>query len=250
MKLNTSTTIFTARLVILLACLAHFLGKTEAQGPSFGPYPSNLGTKGTTITNNNAVNLTNLVQIRSVDIPLGAWTTNGIDTTIGTTITPASLAAVTNTGDGAIFFHTNGTTLMTNTLRTRFSLPWDWDAGTVKVGLQCVCSSTNGTGATNMVWGVRAVAISATDNATNLTFGSIVRVTNNVGTNAWVFGQEGITANLTVGNTPTTAKGILWEVQRQGGDGGDTETNSFLFLAQVRVYYKTASITNFPTSSP
>jgi hypothetical protein len=221
-------------------------------------YPGGSGGTGTIIINNNAVALTNLAQVRSVDIPIGAWWTNGIDTVIGSTITPAQLASATNTGDGAIFSRTNGsggsiaTAGLTNTLRTRFSLPWDWDGGTVQIGVYSMCGATNSSIATNMVFAFRAVAIGPADNATNLnaSFGSFVRVTNNVGTNAWVFGQEGITAALTVGNTPSNKKGILWEIQRHGGDGGDTETNFPLFLSQVRVYYRTTSVTNYPTASP
>lgn len=232
------------RLAFLSAVVPIFWASLQAQpfAGGNGPFPipaSGLGPL-----------LTNISMVRSVDIPIGAWTTNGVDSTIASTITAAQLAAVTNNGDGAIFSHTNGTATITNCLRTRFSLPWDWDAGTVEVGLLCVCGATNSSVATNMVWAIRAAAISATDNATNLTFGSFVRVTNNIGTNAWVYGQEGITTALTVGNSPSTSKGILWEIQRHGADGGDTETNFPLFLAQVRVYYKTTSLTNFPTASP
>lgn len=54
---------------ILAAGVAHFLGKTEAQGPEWGPYPPNYQTRGSTIVNNNGVNLTNLTY---------AYTTNAI----------------------------------------------------------------------------------------------------------------------------------------------------------------------------
>lgn len=194
--------------------------------------------------------LTNISAVRSVDIPIGAFFTNGIDSTVGVTITAAQLASVTNTGDGLWFAHTNGTSAVTNAARTLFGLPWDWDAGTVQVQVSSVCTGTNSSVATNVVYAIRAVALSGADNLTNITFGSFVRITNNVGTNAWVVGQNSVTAALTVGNTPTSQKSILWEVQRHGGDGGDTETNAVLFLRNFRVYYKTASITNFPTASP
>jgi len=237
-------------LLLLFSVLFIYWALQAQQYPGGGgPYPKNTATAGTTITNNNAVNLTNLLSVRSVDIPMGAWFTNGLET-VGVNFTPANLLSVTNTGDGIVMSHTNGSAAITNIVRTRFSLPWDWDGGTVKVGIQSVVGASNSVLATNLVFAIRAVAISGGDNLTNLTFGALTRVTNNVGTNAWVVGQEGITTALTIGNTPTTSKGILWEIQRHGGDAGDTETNTPAFIAQVRVYYGTASLTNYPISSP
>jgi len=211
--------------------------------------PSQFNVTGGKLYINSGPAITNLTIISSVDVPMGAWFTNGLES-VAATITPASVASITNMGDGMVLSHTNGTIAITNAIRTRFSLPWDWDLGTVKVGIFSVCSGTNSSLATNMVYAVRAVALGPGDNLTNVTFGALVRMTNNVGTNAWVQGQEGVTAALTVGNTPAASKGIVWEIQRQGGDGGDTETNVNLFISQVRVYYKRLTRVDFPTSSP
>lgn len=197
---------------------------------------------------NNQPNLTNLTMVTSVDVPMGAWFTNNIGD--GASLTAANFASISNAGDGMILAHTNGTASVTNCIRTRFALPWDWNAGTVKLGLVSVCSGTNSPVATNIVYAVRAVALGQNDNVTSPSWGTLVRTTNNVSTNLWVQGSEAITAVLTVGNTPAVAKDILWEIQRHGGDGGDTETNANLFLARVRVYYQRSSRSDFPVSSP
>ncbi len=87
----------------------------------------------------------------------------------------------TNSGDEWIF-----ATTVTNAINCRFALPWDWNAGTVQVGLRATSAGTNFTGLTNMVFGVRAGAIGNGDSETNLTWGTAIGVTNGFSTNNWI----------------------------------------------------------------
>jgi|SRR5580765_3543797 len=201
------------------------------------------------ITNNDDASVfTNLPLVTSFDVPASELFSNNIGD--GATLSFGAFGCITNVGQGAILWHTNGTSAVTNTVRFRKSLPWDWDGGTVKVGIVSVCSGTNSVLATNLVYAARAAAIPFGTGLTTPTFGSLARVTNNVAIGAWTNGVEGITAALTVGGSPSATNGILWEIQRHGGDGGDTETNYDAFILRLRVYYKSNTRTNFPASSP
>lgn len=190
----------------------------------------------------NGIGLTNVPLVTSLTVPPGAWFTNNVAD--GATLTAASSQNLTNTGDNFVF-----TDAITNTINGRFALPWDWDASTVRVGIRFFCSGSNSVTTTNVVWGVRATAIGNGDRENVLTWGTLVTVTNGVGTNSWT-GNQAITGDVTVGNTPTTAKTILWQIQRLGAHTADTLTNSSLAIADVRIYYKALSITNFPVASP
>ena len=55
---------------------------------------------------------------------------------------------------------------------------------------------------------------------------------------------------MTIGNSPAPGKSILWQIQRLGGDAGDTMTNTSAAVTEVRVYYKRNTITNLPTATP
>lgn len=179
-------------------------------------------------------------QVTSVCIPMGAWFTNNVGD--GITITAASAESVTNTGDGFAF-----SDVVTNAIRARFALPWDWDGGTVRVAIQAICTGTNSGpgGATNVVFAVRAASNGLNDSAQQPTFGTAVWTTNHFGIGAYT-NYLAVTANLTVGNSPSPGKSILWEIQRLGSQAGDTETNVDMIVNQVDVFLKRTPTTIFP----
>jgi len=196
--------------------------------------------------NGNGAGVTNVPIVTSVAIPMGAFFTSNVAD--GLTLTAATPSNPTNTGDAYVFADS-----VTNTVNIRFALPWDWNGSTVRVGLRSFCTGTNAAQGsappTNVVWSVRAAAIGNGDLDNNVTWGTAVVVTNGVGTNAFK-GSESITANLTVGNSASSAKSILWQISRLGAATGDTETNNSLVLSEVRVYYQRNTRTDFPTASP
>lgn len=226
----------------------NLIGTSHFNDVSNGYFLFQSSTLGVVTNYRNAETLTNLPTVTAIDVPIAEMFTNNLGD--GASLTYGYLGWITNAGQGVFLAHTNGTDAVTNTVRFRKALPWDWNAGTVKVGIVSVCSGTNSLNATNLVYGVRAAALTQGTGLTTPTFGTLIRVTNNVAIGAWTNGAEGITAALTIGGSPTASSGILWEIQRHGADPGDTETNQAAFVSQVRIYYQSNTRTNFPTSSP
>ncbi len=187
---------------------------------------------------------TNLAIVSTIDIPVGAWSTNNCGN--GADVTPASMVTLTNSGDTAVFTVSSTTT---NELRTRFSLPVDWDGGTVQIHTFWACSGTNSASAskTNFVVSYAAAAVGPGDRLDNLTFGTPVAWTNNCNPFPYEQGTEGVTSALTVGNSPTARKGIVWRIQVLGNASGSTETNSSLYLAQFTVELKRNTWNAFTT---
>lgn len=185
-----------------------------------------------------------LSTVQSATIPAGAFTTNY--TGNGGSITMATLTNQANGSDAWQFFSGQS-----NVIRLRFALPWDWDAGTVKVGLRGLCFGANSApgAATNVVWQVQAASIPNAGNESSLTFGTAVWVTNRIGPSANV-SREDITTALTVGNSPSATNSIIWDIQRLGGQAGDTLTNNALVLSEVRIFFNRIVQPAFPPSSP
>lgn len=179
--------------------------------------------------------------LASVAIPMGAWFVNNVAD--GANLTAATASVSTNTADAWTFADA-----ITNVIRTRFALPWDWDGGTVEASIQATSSGTNSTFTTNVVFGVRAAAIGDRDIESVPSWGSVISVTNHNSTNLWV-SSISTTRPITVGNTPGPTKSILWELRRLGADTGDTLTNT-LMVTEVRIYYNRTNRTDFPTPSP
>lgn len=178
--------------------------------------------------------------VSSITLPMGSWFTNNLTS-------PASGLAPTNSG-GWSFSNT-----ATNSIRFLGLMPGNWDAGTVQFELWGSSTGSNsvaGAGATNIVWKVRGAAIGAGDSFTNVTFGTAIFVTNHIGSpNVGYTPRPDTTAAITVGNSPTANKTILWEISREGGRPGDTATNG-VYLADCRVWYKSFLTNSMPTASP
>lgn len=183
-----------------------------------------------------------LSTVQSATVPAGSFTTNY--TGNGGSITAATLTNQANGSDAWQFFSGQS-----NVIRFRFALPWDWDAGTVKVGLRGVCFGANNAAATNVVWQVQAASIPNGGSESSLTFGTAVWVTNRISTSANV-SREDITTALTVGNSPSATNSIIWDIQRLGGQAGDNLTNNAFCLEEVRIFFNRTVQPAFPPSSP
>lgn len=190
---------------------------------------------GSSLTGINPTNIT-AASVQSVTIPIGAFSTLNQSS-------PATSISFTNTSDGYAF-----TDAVTNTMRTLFSLPVDWTASTVQASIAAICTGTNHTTATNVVFGVRGAALGAGEDWSNPTFGTELWVTNHISTLSNIAGLA-ITGPLTVGNSPSPLKTILWEVRRLGAQAGDTLTNSSLAAVEFRLYYTRTNAFVGPTAT-
>lgn len=180
--------------------------------------------------------ITNFADVASINIPMGAWwSTNILDPATFTAATPTNFP----TGDSWIMAHG-----VTNAINFRGALPWDWNAGTVQIALTCFTMGTNSTSTTNAVFSIRAAAEGGLDNATNISYGTAILVTNCVTPGAWT-NSTVISGTLTVGNSPAAGKAIVWQIQRLGGHSADTETNT-LAVSDFSIYYGRNFLTNWP----
>ena len=98
-------------------------------------------------------------------------------------------------------------------------MPKGWNEGPVTAAFSWRRAS--GTGAANVVWGIRAVAVADNDTpAAN--FGSDATVTDAASTTTANFNLSGETGNCTVAGSPGAEELVFFEVFRDGAAGGDT----------------------------
>lgn len=183
--------------------------------------------------------------VSSIDIPMGAWFTNNCGD--GASVSTASMLTLTNSGDTPVF---TVSATSTNEIRTRFSMPRDWDGNSVQLHTFWACTGTNNASAskTNFVVKYDAAAVGPADRLDSLTFGSAVFWTNNCNAFPYKQGSEGITSGLTVGNSPGAGKGIVWRIQVLGNHSASTETNSSLYLAGFTVEYRAQPANSFSST--
>jgi hypothetical protein len=180
----------------------------------------------------------------TLSIPILSWFTNNVAD--GVTLTGASFEAITNSGSGWAF-----TDAITNCIRSRIPMPWDWDGSNVLVEIQALCTGTNSGpgGATNVVFAVRGAANGAGSAANLPTFGTAVWTTNHFGIGAYT-NYVAITSPVTIGGGPSAGKSVLWEIQRLGAQSGDTVTNVDTCITEVKIHYNRFPIVSLPTSTP
>jgi hypothetical protein len=193
-------------------------------------------------TTNAYLQATNIYGIKdSVCIPAGSF----FSFNLLTPATNATFTSATNTSDAWQFKDS-----ITNEIRARFALPWDWNGSTVQFQVTAFCTGTNHGTATNVVWAVAAAALGDGDNAGSPTFGTAIWVTNAIHTNSFIQ-RSATTTAITVGNNPAGSKSILWQVQRLGAQGGDTLTNDALLLTEARIFFtRNLAMTNTVSASP
>lgn len=180
--------------------------------------------------------------VSSISIPMGAWFVNNVGD--GASITNAVALSVTNSADGWSFLDAQ-----TNAIRTRFALPADWDGSSVKWALRVTCTAANTQPNTNVVFAVRGSMIGMGDREDSPTWSTLQWVTNGLSPTAYIQ-TLCITKAITPGGTVNPTNSILWEIQRLGGQTGDTATVATVALLEAQIYYSRTNRQVFPTSSP
>lgn len=103
--------------------------------------------------------------------------------------------------------------------RFYFRMPKSWNEGTITASF--CWRRASGTGAANVVWGIRGAAVS--DNETPaITFGSDATVTDAASTTTANFNNSGETGACTIAGSPAAEDLVFFEVFRDGASGSDT----------------------------
>lgn len=117
-----------------------------------------------------------------------------------------------------------------------FQLPTSWDGGTVTAKFSWRRAS--GTGAADVVWGIRAVAVSDNESPA-VNFGSDATVTDDAKTTTANFSLSGETAVCTIGNSPVAGDLVFFEVFRDGAHASDTLDAVDAWLSMVTLFLGT-----------
>lgn len=115
-------------------------------------------------------------------------------------------------------------------------MPKSWNRNTVTAAF--AWRRASGTGAANVVWGIRAVAVSDNDTPA-ATFGSDATVTDDAKTTTVNFSISGETGACTIAGTPVAEDIVYVEVFRDGASGSDTLDAVDAWLSGVTIYYGT-----------
>jgi len=174
--------------------------------------------------------------VRSIDVPMGAWLTNGISS-------PATPGSWTNASDALGFVDA-----VTNTARLQVSLPITWGAGTVQWKFVMSSTLTNTTTSTNVVYGIKGASVANGGTWDSLTFGTQIAFTNHIHRSPYV-GVECVTPAITVGNTPAANKPIVWELTRLTSDGTDVNTNTVSIVSAQLFYTETTTEPSAPAAT-
>lgn len=120
--------------------------------------------------------------------------------------------------------------------RAVVQMPLDYDGGTISAKFSHRRAS--GTGAANVIWGLRAVAV-GDDGSPATNFGTGATVTDACSTTTANFMLSGETGACTIANTPAAGKLVFIEVYRDAGAGGDTLDAVDAWLSMVTIFYTT-----------
>lgn len=120
-------------------------------------------------------------------------------------------------------------------------MPKGWNEGTVTA--QFAWRRASGTGAANVVWGLRAVAVSNSDSpAANFGTGATVTAAADTTTADFAFSSE--TSACTIAGSPAENDLVFFEVYRDGASGSDTLDGVDAWLSAVRLFYTTNAATD------
>lgn len=115
-------------------------------------------------------------------------------------------------------------------------MPTDWNASTLTAKFDWRRAS--GTGAANVVWGIRAVCV-ADNESPAANFGTGATVTDAASTTAANFNLSSETSACTVAGTPAAGELMFLEVYRDGASGSDSLDAVDAWLSGVVLYYTT-----------
>lgn len=115
-------------------------------------------------------------------------------------------------------------------------MPTDWNASTLTAKFDWRRAS--GTGAANVVWGIRAVCV-ADNESPAANFGTGATVTDAASTTTANFNLSSETSACTVAGTPAAGELMFLEVYRDGASGSDSLDAVDAWLSGVVLYYTT-----------
>jgi hypothetical protein len=120
-------------------------------------------------------------------------------------------------------------------------MPKGWNESTITA--QFAWRRASGTGAANVVWGIRALAVSNSDSPV-ANFGSGATVTAAADTTTTDFAFSSETGTCTIGGSPAENDLVFFEVYRDGASGSDTLDGVDAWLSAVRIFYTTNAATD------
>jgi hypothetical protein len=115
-------------------------------------------------------------------------------------------------------------------------MPKGWNESTVTA--KFCWRRASGTAAANVVWGIRAVAVSDNDTPV-VAFGSDATVTDDAKTTLANFALSDETGACTIGGTPAESDLVFFEVFRDGAAAGDTLDSVDAWLTAVTLFITT-----------
>jgi hypothetical protein len=120
-------------------------------------------------------------------------------------------------------------------------MPKGWNESTVTA--RYPWRRASGTGAANVVWGLRAVAVSNGDNpAANFGSGATVTAAAQTTTANFAFSAE--TSACTIGGSPAEGDLVMFEVYRDAVNGSDTLDGVDAWLSGIQLFYTTNAATD------
>lgn len=117
-----------------------------------------------------------------------------------------------------------------------FRFPKGWNAGTITASV--TWRRASGTGAANVVWGIRALSI-GDDESPAQNFGTGATVTDAASTTTVNFMTTAATSACTIAGSPAKGDMIFIEVYRDGASGSDTLDAVDAWLSGIQIYYST-----------
>ncbi len=115
-------------------------------------------------------------------------------------------------------------------------MPVDWGGGTITA--KFCWRRASGTGAANVVWGIRALSVADAESPV-ANFGTGATVTDAASTTTANFNNSGETGACTIGGTPAAGELVFIEVYRDGASGSDTLDAVDAWLTGVTIFYTT-----------
>jgi hypothetical protein len=120
-------------------------------------------------------------------------------------------------------------------------MPKSWDRGTITA--KFAWRRASGAGVANVVWGIRAVALSD-NNSPAVNFGTDATVTDDAKTTTANFALSAETGPCTVGNVPSESDLVFFEVFRDGAAVADTLDGVDAWLTAVTLFITTEAATD------
>ncbi|MDH4172143.1 MAG: hypothetical protein OEW90_05015 [Betaproteobacteria bacterium] len=120
-------------------------------------------------------------------------------------------------------------------------MPKGWNRGAVSAAF--AWRRASGSGAANVVWGIRAVAVSDNDTPV-VNFGSDATVVDDAKTTTANFSLSGETGPCTIAGSPAEGDLVFFEVFRDGAHASDTLDGVDAWLSSVTLFITTEAATD------